>query len=439
MKRIPKKKNNNSLPLHKNISKTTILACCLFILVLSGIIFVAPSLSYSQSQTNDNSGSSQIAVFYADSNPYGLTYGEWTAKWWQWAYSVPRDVNPSYDDTGEHCAEGQSGPVWFLTSTYQHPVDRHCTIPAGKAILITILNSECSYAEFPNLKTEEQLRQCAKEMQDSVTHVEASIDGVPIAGLEQYRIQSPLFNFTLPENNILELPGNITTQSVSDGNYLFLKPLSVGNHTIYFKGSLRNVTDTATVNNNTTTSSAANFIFAGPYGWDYPTTYHITVTNSSSVTTYAGGTIATNNTEVSDSEAIDLGDPFFVQQYQGDAEKPETTTNMSITESFVGNGVLNRTLAISAEGNVTETFRNNETSYLQGIGKYATDNGDGVAIYNFEAIGKYYPNGTFESRGAAVFNDGATGELSPLSNTVAIYKDRVDSNGNGTFLMWHWK
>ena len=43
------------------------------------------------------------------------------------------------------------------------------------------------------------------------------------------------------------------------------------------------------------------------------------------------------------------------------------------------------------------------------------------------------------SRGTAVFDDGATGELSPLSNTIGIYKDRADSNGNGNFVMWHWK
>jgi hypothetical protein len=159
----------------------------------------------------------------------------------------------------------------------------------------------------------------------------------------------------------------------------------------------------------------------------------------SSITTFAGGTFATNNNTAStDDEAIELGDPFFVEHYQTVAEKPEAT-NMSITDNFTGNGVLNGTLAISIEGNATETFRNNETSYIQGTTKYETDSGGGVAFYNFEAIGKYYPDGTFESRGAAVFNDGATGELSPLSNTVGIYKDRADSNGNGTFLMWHWK
>ena len=30
-----------------------------------------------------------VGVFDTNSNPYGLTYAEWTTKWWQWAYSVP--------------------------------------------------------------------------------------------------------------------------------------------------------------------------------------------------------------------------------------------------------------------------------------------------------------------------------------------------------------
>jgi hypothetical protein len=158
----------------------------------------------------------------------------------------------------------------------------------------------------------------------------------------------------------------------------------------------------------------------------------------SSVPTLVDGTFASNTTQSSDNDAIDLGNPFFVEHYQTVVEKPETTTNMSITESFTGNGVLNGTLAISIEGNATETLRNNDTSYIEGTTKYMTDSG-GVALYNLEAIGKYYPDGTFESRGAAVFNDGATGELAPLSNTVGIYKDRADTNGNGTFLMWYWK
>jgi hypothetical protein len=292
IKRRNQKENNNNPILQRNIL-STMFANCIAILFLSAIVIVNPSLSFqfqnndiashsSDSNSNDNlnANSTQTSVFSADSKPYGLTYGEWTAKWWQWAYLVPKEVNPAYEDSGKYCSEGQSGPVWFLTSTYKHPVDRYCTIPAEKAILFTILNSECSYAEFPNLKTEKQLRQCSKEMQDSVIHVQATVDGISVEDLDKYRLQSPLFNFTLPKSNILELPANITTQSVSDGNWVFLKPLSVGEHVIYFKGTLRNISTNAAANNNNN-SSSANFTFAGPYGWDYPTTYHITVTNSS--------------------------------------------------------------------------------------------------------------------------------------------------------------
>lgn len=252
------------------------LACNRFVVAL---ILIAPlttsllPLSSEALLANNNtlSNNEPIELFQPDSQPLGLSYADWTARWWQWAYSVPRDVNPSYDDTGKYCSEGQSGPVWFLTGTYKHAVDRYCTIPAGKAILFTILNSECSYAEFPNLKTEEELRECAKRMQDSVVRLETRVNGVAVSGLENYRIQSPLFNFTLPENNILGLPPQ-TTQAVSDGNWVFLKPLPPGNYTIYFKGGLRNVTDTR------------NHEFAGPYGWDYPNTYHLTVLGNSTST-----------------------------------------------------------------------------------------------------------------------------------------------------------
>lgn len=238
-------------------------------MILSSNILVLPLWSEAQVANNNTLGNNgAIEVIRQDSNPYGLTYEDWTARWWQWAYSIPKDVNPAYDDTGKYCTESQGGPVWFLAGTYKHPVDRYCTIPAGRAILLTILNSECSFAEFPSLKTESELRQCAKQMQDSVVHPEASVNGMALTGLEKYRIQSPLFNFTLPENNILGLSPQ-TTRAVSDGNWVFLKPLPIGNHTIYFKGELRAITE-----------KGSNQTFAGPYGWDYPITYHITVTEN---------------------------------------------------------------------------------------------------------------------------------------------------------------
>jgi hypothetical protein len=244
------------------------------LLIVTGAIVISISIiQYSHVQATSIKNT-ETRVFSTDSKPYGLTYGEWTAKWWQWAYSIPKDVNPSYDDSGRYCSEGQSGPVWFLTSSYKHKVDRYCNIPAGKSILFTILNSECSFAEFPQLKTEQDLRKCAKEMQDSVIQENATLDGVSLKGLDNYRVQSPLFTFTLGRNNILGLPAQTTTPAVSDGNWVFLKPLPVGKHIIQFKGGFRNINTTAGG------SSKEKYVFAGPYGWDSPVTYHLTITKS---------------------------------------------------------------------------------------------------------------------------------------------------------------
>jgi hypothetical protein len=126
-------------------------------------------------------------------------------------------------------------------------------------------------AEIPQLKTEQDLRKCAKEMQDSVVQGHASLDGIKIKGLERYRVQSLLF--TLIRNNILRLPAQTTAQALSDGNWVFLKLLSVGKHVIYFKGGLKSINAT------TTGGSNGNHTFAGPYGWDSPATYHLTIIN----------------------------------------------------------------------------------------------------------------------------------------------------------------
>ena len=184
-------------------------------------------------------------------------------------YSIPKNTNPAYDNTGENCAQRQEGPVWFLAGTYGYPVERDRTIPAGKAILLPILNSECSFAEFPKLKT----------IQDQVTKLIASVDGVPVPHLQEYRIQSPPFNFTLPQNIILGMPANTTTQAIildlADGNWVFLKSLSTGVHKILFKGEVQepNIKGTSTVSSSRISDSSLAF----PSGWNFTTIYDLTV------------------------------------------------------------------------------------------------------------------------------------------------------------------
>jgi hypothetical protein len=163
----------------------------------------------------------------------------------------------------------------------------------------------------------------------------------------------------------------------------------------------------------------------------------VTVVLSLTYVTFEGRAISNTNNSSSLTEAVQLGAPFYVQNYKANLGKPQPS-NESIAGNFTGQGILNGNLSISAEVNFTRTFRDNDTAFLQGDTKLVGENED-TAMYSYDAFTNYNQDGTLEGRGAAVFDDGATGDLSFLSNSLAIYKNRVDSSGNGTFLMWLWK
>lgn len=169
-------------------------------------------------------------VFSVTTKPYGFSYGEWSAKWWTWLMQIPSSVNPINDKMGEQCARNQQGPVWFLAGS-QQTVERHCTIPHGMALFIPTFTTECSYAEDARLHTEEQLRSCAiNSDQGGVAQI--SIDGVNLKDLQNYKVQSPLFNVIFPQDNIFGArPG--PTQAISDGIFIIVQPLAPGNHVIH--------------------------------------------------------------------------------------------------------------------------------------------------------------------------------------------------------------
>jgi hypothetical protein len=174
-------------------------------------------------------------VYSIDSKPYGMSYGQWTGKWWQWMLSSPQNVSPLTDQTGKNCGQNQNGPVWFLAGTTGGSATRICNIPAGKSILFPIINSECSYSERPALKTESDLAQCAKLQNAATTNLQVTLDGANIHQIDKYRVTSPLFNVTFPANNVFGSPVG-TTQAVADGWYVFLHPLTTGKHELHFSG-----------------------------------------------------------------------------------------------------------------------------------------------------------------------------------------------------------
>src|SRR5215813_2847791 len=79
-------------------------------------------------------------VYPPNAKPFGMTYGEWSGAWWQWALSIPAKAYPPMDPDGAQCGTLQRGQVWFLAGTGAGSVTRTCTIPSGRAILIPIIN-----------------------------------------------------------------------------------------------------------------------------------------------------------------------------------------------------------------------------------------------------------------------------------------------------------
>lgn len=209
-----------------------------FVLLLVSIL-LALAVAAAASAANPNP-----RVLPVNGKPYGQTYGEWSAAWWQYVYSVPTSSNPLFDTSGANCDVGQSGPVFFLVgATTSSAVDRACTVPSGKALFFPVLNNECD--NIPDFQfTIDELRSFCKAPMDAATNMSVSVDGVPIAGLDStaspYRVQSPVFSITLPEDNIYSfgvIPAGTYEPAVGDGYYVMLAPLSAGMHTVDFGGA----------------------------------------------------------------------------------------------------------------------------------------------------------------------------------------------------------
>jgi len=204
--------------------------------IILGILVLAPLAAAAK---NPNPG-----VLPVNSHPYGMTYGEWSAEWWQWALSIPADRNPVTDTSGEFCAEGQSGKVWFLAGTFGTTETRSCTIPAGKALFFPIINCESSEIEY-GFTTEAEMRADATATINAVTDLKVEVDGKELKDLWSYRVQSGLFTIWLPQDNVLDLEiptgEGVSSDTVSDGYWIMLAPLSAGEHTIHIHGEVDGV------------------------------------------------------------------------------------------------------------------------------------------------------------------------------------------------------
>lgn len=173
-----------------------------------------------------------VELFNSDSQPLGLSYDYWAKEWWQWIYLEPEGSNPASDTDGHLCSKNQRSDVWFLAGTFMNnsQVIRKCTIPFGIPILFPVIVGQCSIEEnwlmsFLGNTKETLFSKCNA----TASEIDSRIDGKAIQPINHR--SSEIFQLDFPNNNIKGIkPG--TKASVSNGYWIMINSLPIGNHTV---------------------------------------------------------------------------------------------------------------------------------------------------------------------------------------------------------------
>ena len=186
---------------------------------------------------------SQISWYTGESYPYGLSYGQWTVKWWQWLLSIPKSCNPLIDQSGEYADKNQpKQDVIFLAGKLgsedkNFPL-RNCNIPVGRSILFPVINCEANFIEFPELKTKEALIEHVVNDENTIVEKTCMLNGMPI-DVQRVKSDPEIFEVSLNNDNIYNVNGGNTIAS-ADGYWVFLKSPPRGEYELSFRGSCEN-------------------------------------------------------------------------------------------------------------------------------------------------------------------------------------------------------
>lgn len=186
--------------------------------------------------------SSSVNIYPPESIPYGLTYAQHAENFWKWLLPMPADNSPMEDPTGAKCKNDQAdsnSSVFYLSHNSGGRSDRTCEVPAGKGLLIPVMNFEQSDKENPGASVQD-LDSITKKDQDSVNNLYLNIDGKEYRSkdLLKYRTHTGVFDVVFPDNGIYGVMKGGPSKVVADGFYILTEPLPAGNHTVHFNSSL---------------------------------------------------------------------------------------------------------------------------------------------------------------------------------------------------------
>ncbi|MFC4057003.1 signal protein [Planomonospora corallina] len=160
----------------------------------------------------------------AGDGPLPSPVEEVQGRWWTWASSEPEKTNPVADPTGRFCDRNQPDDVWFLAGTFGGTVTRTCAVPAGRPIVVPLVNlvgDRVSCASFMA-----SAEGSAVLDGNAVTPERLESDGVSVTGVEG----NPL-------------TGTSGSQDYhACGLWVRLPPLAPGEHTLVLRGASEDFT-----------------------------------------------------------------------------------------------------------------------------------------------------------------------------------------------------
>lgn len=149
-------------------------------------------------------------LYQTSDNPFGISYKEWTERWWQWFVGIPNNSHPADDPSGAFAHTNQAhNNVFFLAGAVNRRAVRTLNnISSDKALLLPILVVENSELEWPGSPIGD-LQKLSQGYSDDMISLKATINqGTPeeirlwTGELSKYRVCSNEFKLTFQKQNL---------------------------------------------------------------------------------------------------------------------------------------------------------------------------------------------------------------------------------------------
>jgi hypothetical protein len=245
------------------LSFSALLLYVIFVLFISSCQTGTDNPTDGSGSTTINAASKKIhtvdGTFGPTDKPYGVSYDNWSVKWWQWVLTVPvldfstsppTIIHPILADDADAqkvFLNGQNDPnVIMLGGTFDgHTADRTIEYSGNKALFFPFVNiwSDTTWDNgFPPLYGTIKNLLRAYQPRDVINTLKLSIDGTVIDPnyLSEFYFISGQWSYPINANSLwvyfTEYPyiGTVVKKAASVGYWMMVKPLSKGKHTLYF-------------------------------------------------------------------------------------------------------------------------------------------------------------------------------------------------------------